>query len=104
MARDRQGAMKIVQMSSIQPYGLLSAPAKALRPRRIAQDYMLTVSRFFEQNFYTLIVVWGIKNLNRRCMTALHGEFSKGKFFSRRTPTSPARAKLKSNFNSRLCS
>jgi hypothetical protein len=41
------------------------------------QDYALRAFRFFQQDFYTLVIAWGIKNLNSRSIIALHGEHSK---------------------------
>jgi hypothetical protein len=41
MARDRECAVKVIQLFAIEPYGLLAAPAETFRPGRIAKHYTL---------------------------------------------------------------
>jgi hypothetical protein len=41
MARNRQSSMKVVQLFCVEPDGLLSAPAQAICPCRMAQDDLL---------------------------------------------------------------
>jgi hypothetical protein len=72
VARDRQGSMKIVELFAIEANGLLTTPAQALRPGRAAQHDARRSLMLLKINLYTLVISWGLYDLNRCALAALH--------------------------------
>ena len=56
VACDRQGAMKIFELFTIEPDGLLTAPAQTFRPGRAAQHDTLRALLMLKINLYALVV------------------------------------------------
>jgi hypothetical protein len=98
VARDGESALKLVELSAVNPDRLLHAPAKPIDPGRILEGDALGVGAPLENNFNPLFFARGSEDLLRRIIRHWHGPYCSlqdddcfGKFH-------PTGAKLKSNF------
>ena len=72
MARDRQGAVKVIYLVAIQADSLLTTPAKTFSPRRMTEHHALRASLIFYRHLDSFIFTRGIENLYHCAMITLH--------------------------------
>ncbi|MBA3766397.1 MAG: hypothetical protein H0W99_05300 [Acidobacteria bacterium] len=60
VARDRQRAMKIIELFRIELDGLLTAPTQTFRPGRAAEQDTLRACMLLKVNLYALVILWGL--------------------------------------------
>ena len=66
MARDRDGAMQVVELFAVETNRFLAAPAEAVHPRRITQrDALRTLVRL-DDHFHPLIRGGRLKDMRYR--------------------------------------